>query len=120
MALATGRPEDEARWTLERCGWSRFFPVVIGMETQNGRGKPDPYPLLAALEALGAAAAPPERTLYYGDRGDDMQAARAAGCYAVGVTPPHLEPERHAAALAAAGAHVVLADVNDLPELIGA
>ena len=116
--LATGRPEDEAYWTLERCGWTAFFPVVIGMRAQAGRGKPNPYPLLAALEALGEAAAAPERTLYVGDRVDDMQAARAAGCYAVGVVPPHLEAGSHAEALAAAGAHVVLADVNALPALL--
>ncbi len=123
LALVTGRQEAEARWTLERFGWSRFFPVVVGMETQAGREKPDPYPLEVALDRLGErAGAPldPTRAVYAGDTVDDMKAARAAGLRAVGVIPPYLHADAHRRTLTAAGAEVVIDDVNDLEDAIRA
>jgi pyrophosphatase PpaX len=58
-----------------------FDTVVGGDETE--RHKPDPQPLLLGLERLGER---PERAAYVGDSPYDMQAANAAGLYAVGVT----------------------------------
>jgi pyrophosphatase PpaX len=58
-----------------------FETVVGGDETE--RHKPDPEPLLLGLQRLGAT---PERAAYVGDSPYDMQAANAAGLYAVGVT----------------------------------
>jgi pyrophosphatase PpaX len=58
-----------------------FETVVGGDETE--RHKPDPEPLLLALERLGAE---PGEAAYVGDSPYDMQAARAAGVRAVGVT----------------------------------
>jgi pyrophosphatase PpaX len=58
-----------------------FETVVGGDETE--RHKPDPAPLLLALERLGAR---PEQAAYVGDSPFDMQAAQAAGLYAVGVS----------------------------------
>jgi pyrophosphatase PpaX len=58
-----------------------FETVVGGDETE--RHKPDPAPLQLALERL--AADPPDAA-YVGDSPYDMQAARAAGVFAVGVT----------------------------------
>jgi len=54
---------------------------VGGDETE--RHKPDPAPLVLALERLGARA---NDAAYVGDSPFDMQAARAAGLYAVGVS----------------------------------
>jgi pyrophosphatase PpaX len=58
-----------------------FDTVVGGDETE--RHKPDPEPLLLGLERLGAS---PDTAAYVGDSPYDMQAANAAGLYAVGVT----------------------------------
>jgi pyrophosphatase PpaX len=58
-----------------------FDTVVGGDETE--RHKPDPEPLLLGLERLGET---PDRAAYVGDSPYDMQAAVAAGLYAVGVT----------------------------------
>jgi len=58
-----------------------FETVVGGDETQHH--KPHPAPLLLALERLGAA---PEDAAYVGDSPFDMQAAKAAGLYAIGVS----------------------------------
>ncbi|HET7026160.1 MAG TPA: HAD family hydrolase [Candidatus Limnocylindrales bacterium] len=46
--------------------------------------KPDPTPLLRALELLGLDGQP-EKAAYLGDAPDDMRMARAVGCRAIGV-----------------------------------
>jgi HAD superfamily phosphatase len=121
LALVTGRQEAEARWTLERFGWSRFFPVVVGMETQAGREKPDPFPLEVALARLGdrlGSPIAPADAVYVGDTVDDMKAARTAGLHAVGVVPPYLPAEAHRQTLLAAGAEVVIHDVNEVERAV--
>ena len=115
LGMVTGRPEAEARFTLERFGWSGLFGSVIAMEQQKGRGKPDPYGLLLCLDELGR---PAEGAAYIGDTGDDQRAALAAGCFPIGVVPPGLDYRSHAATLARAGASVVLSTPGDLGSLI--
>ena len=58
-----------------------FETVVGGDETE--KHKPDPDPLLLALERLGAR---PGDAAYVGDSPFDMQAAQAAGVRAIGVS----------------------------------
>jgi pyrophosphatase PpaX len=58
-----------------------FETVVGGDETE--RHKPDPAPLLLALDRLGAR---PEEAAYVGDAPFDVKAAKAAGLFAIGVT----------------------------------
>jgi pyrophosphatase PpaX len=59
-----------------------LFDVVVGGD-EHERQKPEPDLLLLALERLGAE---PAIAAYVGDSPFDMQAARAAGMHAVGVT----------------------------------
>ncbi|MDX6565677.1 MAG: pyrophosphatase PpaX [Gaiellales bacterium] len=59
-----------------------FFDVVVGGD-ETDRHKPDPAPLMLALERLGVA---PGDAAYVGDSPFDMQAAKAAGLYAIGVS----------------------------------
>jgi pyrophosphatase PpaX len=59
-----------------------LFDVVVGGDEAD-RQKPAPDPLLLALERLGTR---PDEAAYVGDSPFDMQAARAAGMYAVGVS----------------------------------
>ncbi len=58
------------------------FEVIVGGDDTE-RQKPYPDPLLHALDRLGGR---PEDAAYVGDSPYDMQAARAGGLYAVGVT----------------------------------
>jgi HAD superfamily phosphatase len=120
MGIVTGRPKAEARWTLKRFGWRKHFPLLVPRERHEGRGKPNPFPLQHALSILNAAGRPTEPTdaAYVGDSVDDMAAARAAGLWAIGVTPPYVDHDDHAALLRERGAHTVIDDVEDLPELL--
>jgi phosphoglycolate phosphatase len=61
-------------------GWDRFFGPVIGAGDATA-DKPDPAPLLLALQRLGRQ---PDLSVWYmGDTALDMQAAKAAGVTAV-------------------------------------
>ena len=70
-----------------------FGAVVCGGET--ARRKPDPDPLLLALERLGVL---PRATAYVGDSPEDVAMAKAAGAFAVGI--PGAFPNREALAAA--------------------
>ncbi len=119
LGVVTGRPEAEARWTLGHFGWDDFFPVVVAKEQQQGRGKPDPFPIEQALRAFRELeySHEPSRTTYIGDTVDDMQAGIAAGVHAIGFVPPYL-PSGHATTLFAAGAHAVVHDTQELLSLL--
>jgi pyrophosphatase PpaX len=59
-----------------------FFDVTVGAEDTT-RHKPNPDPLLLALERLAAS---PDDAVYVGDSPFDIQAAKAAGVGSVAVT----------------------------------
>ena len=87
----------------------RFFEAVVTADSTE-RHKPDPEPVLHALELLGAV---PREAAFVGDSPFDMGAGSAAGVFTVGVSWGGLHPEE---ALRAAGADVV---VHDQEELLG-
>jgi len=115
LALVTGRPEADAQWTLDRFEWGHHVPLVVGMDRQAGREKPDPYGLQLALEDLGVE---PAEAVYAGDTVDDMKAAVAAGVVPVGIVPPGFDLDTHARTLMEAGARVVLSTPDALPALM--
>jgi len=122
LGLVTGRPDAEARWTLAHFGWTTLFPLVVPMEHQDGRGKPDPFPLqraLALLEASGRLVRP-EEAVYIGDTGDDMKAARSAGLWVIGIVPPYpdIDITDYNRQLYSHGAHLVLKHMDDLPVVL--
>lgn len=67
--------ETAVRTALERHGLDEFVDAVVGRDSVATR-KPDPGPLLAALEPL---AVPPERALFVGDSERDAETAERAG-----------------------------------------
>jgi len=82
LGLVTAKRRGTVDLAFARLPIEHFFDVVVaGNETE--RHKPDPAPLLLALERVEADAAD---AAYVGDSPYDMQAARSAGMYAVGVT----------------------------------
>ena len=61
---------------------AHLFDTVVGGD-ETIRHKPEPEPLLLALERLGARA---DESAYVGDSPFDIRAAKAAGMHAVAVT----------------------------------
>ena len=120
LGIVTGRPAVEARWPLDRLGWKRYFPLVVAKEKHERRGKPDPFALQHALGIHNAAGlnVKPDSTVHIGDSVDDMQAARTAGMWGIGMVPQYLDPKAHAQLLRDRGAHIVIHDPDTLPELI--
>jgi len=88
LAAGTGWPQGVVsnkagaflRREVTHLGWDKFFGPVIGAGDAEA-DKPDPAPLLLALQRLRHAAGP--SVWYMGDTALDMQAARAAGLTAV-------------------------------------
>ena len=120
MGVVTGRPEEEAEWTLDYQNWKKFFPLVVGKEKQGERTKPHPFPLTHSITMLTAAGVEVDasQTVYIGDSVDDMRAARRADMWAIGVTPPYVDADDHADLLRDRGAHLVIGDPNDLPSAL--
>lgn len=67
--------EAACRRALERHGLADYVEVVVGRDSV-GPVKPDPAPLLAAVEALGVD---PAEAFYVGNREKDAETARRAG-----------------------------------------
>jgi pyrophosphatase PpaX len=59
-----------------------MFDAVVAAEDSE-RHKPEPDPVLVALERLGAG---PEGACYVGDSPFDVESGRAAGVLTIGVT----------------------------------
>ncbi|NNE47193.1 MAG: HAD hydrolase-like protein [Rhodothermales bacterium] len=121
IGVVTGRPAEEALWTIEHLEWSRFFKVVIAREQQGERPKPDGYPLTRALEQLREFSRDhlPGESAYVGDTIDDMQAATNAGVIPVGFVPPYLETGAHSELLRSHGARFVVSSHEALALLVG-
>ncbi len=118
LGVVTGRPEAEAKWAIEHFGWQKHLPLLVAMEHQDRRSKPDPYPLQRALAMLATVGmtVQPHEALYVGDTGDDVLAARRAGMWCIGHVPPYLDDrDAHATLLSERGAHAVIRSMADLP-----
>ena len=88
-----------------------LFDVVVGSDDTE-RQKPDPDPLLHALERLEAI---PDEAAYVGDSPFDLRAARAGGLHAVGVTWGGIHPEER---LRAEEPDAVVASAEELLDVL--
>lgn len=78
--VSSGDP-TRVRREIETLGVAHHFSTVVcGGETRER--KPHPEPLLVALGTIGVT---PAEAAYVGDSPEDVQMARAAGAFAVGV-----------------------------------
>jgi len=82
IGVATSKRRSSAEATLRAVGLDGLIPVTAGMEDTQSH-KPDPDPLLLAVERLGHA---PAESAYVGDAVVDVLAAQAAGMDAIAVT----------------------------------
>lgn len=80
MGVVSNKAGPYLRAEVTHLGWDRHFGPVIGAGDAT-RDKPDPAPILLALERMGLGAS---RSVWYmGDTALDMEAAKAAGVTAV-------------------------------------
>ena len=81
VALVTSGDRVRVERELAAHGLDPVFGVVVcGPDTENK--KPHPEALLLALERLGV---PPARAVYVGDSPEDVEMARNAGAWSIGV-----------------------------------
>jgi phosphoglycolate phosphatase len=109
LGVATTKRSWQALRVMTAVGLAERFAVVQG--TDDFPAKPAPDVLLHALHALDVQ---PEHAAYVGDGPWDMQAARTAGVYAIGID----HTRDRSAELSDAGAQVVVAHMDELPARI--
>jgi pyrophosphatase PpaX len=106
MAIVTSKVGFMAERALVHCGLASYMRCVIASDS-TAKHKPDPEPVLVALERLGAL---PADAVYVGDSPYDMLAARAAGVHALGVSWGAFAPQD----LTDAGAEAILDTPREL------
>lgn len=82
VGVVTSKAGARMSCDLEACDFEGCFDVVVTGDDVS-RGKPDPEGILAALDALGVAAA---QAVMVGDGPVDVRAGQAAGTRTVGVS----------------------------------
>jgi len=75
LALVTSKLRRSTLRGMDRCGITELFPVIVTPEDVRNP-KPDPEPVLVALERLGVDAS---EAVFVGDSPHDMASGRAAG-----------------------------------------
>jgi phosphoglycolate phosphatase-like HAD superfamily hydrolase len=132
LAIATGRPQAEADFPLDRFDLRKYFQLVITLDDctreeerlfiERGERitlkKPDPYMLDQIPRLIGKGFG---ESYYLGDMPDDMQAARSSrtGYRGVGVIFSSAEPENLRRELLQAGTDFILDDPAALAEILG-
>ena len=115
MAVFTGRPQQEARLTLDRFADGLVFDPVIALE-DVANPKPAPDGLLRILECTAGSEA-----YYIGDSVDDAAAAKAAHVPFIGIAAPSNPLYLDLVFLfQAQGAYAIVDDINFLEEVFSA
>ena len=108
IGIVTTKTSLQSRITLKY--YKLPYDVIIGNDNVKRR-KPHPEPVLKACRKLKVK---PEDCIFFGDHPFDMQAAKAAGCTAVGV----LAGWGNRTNLKEAGADIIIKDLRSLKKLL--
>jgi HAD superfamily hydrolase (TIGR01549 family) len=81
QAIVTSGERKRVLGELERHDLARYFPVLVAGSDGMAR-KPHPEALLAALSRMDV---PPGRAVYVGDSPEDIEMARNAGTWSIGI-----------------------------------
>ena len=109
LGIVTAKRRRTVDLAFARVPIEHLFETVVGGD-ETERSKPDPQPLELALERLGAS---PDQAAYVGDSPFDMQAAKAAGLYAIGVSWGRIHT-----ADKLSDADIVIHEANELLDLV--
>ena len=110
MGIVTSKVGFMAQRALDHTGLAKYMRCLIASDSTT-RHKPEPDPVLLALEQLGG---PADYAVFVGDSPYDMQAARSAGVHALGVAWGAFETQT----LLDSGAEAVLQRPTELPPYI--
>jgi len=110
IGLVTSKMEDLARRALRRTSLDNLIDVIVAFES-SPRHKPDPLPVLVALEALGVAS---QEALFVGDSPHDIVAGNAADVSTVAALWGPFSAE----ALRAVKPSFTLSHIRELPPLV--
>ena len=131
LAVATGRPKQEADFALDRHDIRKYFDAVYTLEDcireekrileQEGRrvslAKPAPY----MLDAIAGSIQPRPLIAYYlGDMPDDMTAAgrSRAGFVSIGLVSSAPDKQVLRSELLRAGADYIIEDLKQVEEIV--
>lgn len=81
LAIVTTKRSDVVQMGLKLSGLGEFFDVIVALDDVE-KPKPDPEPLLKALDLLGSS---PETAIMVGDNHHDIVGGQNAGTKTVGV-----------------------------------
>lgn len=88
-AVATSAPLVNVKFTLEKTGTQRFFPIVVtGDNVINSKPHPEIY-----LKTAAAIQYPPQKCAIIEDSLSGIAAGRQAGCKIIGITTTHTRDE---------------------------
>ena len=83
-AVFTGRPRNEAFYSLEKFGIKKYFSFFMCNEDLMGNQKPSPFGLFEIKKRC-----PYSDIFYFGDTVDDIKAGIEAGVKVFGIIPPN-------------------------------
>jgi len=106
LAVVTNKPERFSRQILDALGIVRRFALILGGDSTRLR-KPDPAPLLEAMDRCGAD---PGDSAMVGDSPIDVQAGKAAGAVTCGIAVNGVDRDK----LSAAGCDLLISDMREL------
>ena len=110
VAVVTSKARERFELDAERAGIGELIDLAV-CSGDTPAHKPDPAPVLLALDRLGVA---PAAAVVAGDTVVDIEAARGAGVTAVGVAWGPLGPD----GLAEAGASAIAKDPAELARIV--
>ncbi len=111
LGVVTSGSRERVTRELERHELKEVFSTVVCFEDTK-RKKPDPEPLLVALEQLKRQ---PEEAAYVGDRPEDILMGKKTGSYSIGVESPFGTRQ----VLEEASPDLILPDAGHLPSRFG-
>jgi len=110
LGVVTSKAADIARRTIAHVGLEPYLRVIVDLESTT-RHKPEPEPVLHAVQQLGATLS---STVFVGDSPYDMSSGNAAGVITVGA----LWGPFSRATLTGANAQHLLERISGLPALL--
>ena len=111
-AVVTSKSNEGAQRAIRMLELEPFLDELIGLDSSE-RHKPDPAPVLLALELLGYT---PREALFLGDSPHDIRAGNAAGVTTIAALwGPFPRPT-----LEAASPRFLIEHIRDLPSLVDA